>query len=113
MRNLSNEVNKIQRHVSDLQINGQQNQNQMFIPNQSKNGSLFNILKGDDSPLNHKISSASSKASTADGSNCNSDVEIIDDDYAKGLQAIPGLQYSKSTIYQTTSDSHNQMPFQL
>lgn len=64
--------------------------------------------------FNQNISSVSSLASTHDSSNSNSDVEIIEDDYAKTLQNIPNLHHSKSTIvgHQTTSDSCQQ-PFQL
>lgn len=94
MRTFSNEYNKIQRHVSDLQAFGQQQQSlwQSFSKNQitgqnMKSGLLnINLGKGDDFLQEnnlHNISSASSKASTND--NSNSDVEIIEDDYAKGL----------------------------
>lgn len=53
------------------------------------------------------ISSNSSKASTNDNSNCNSDVEIIDDDYSQTLQPMTaGLKHFKSTLvnHQTTLD---------
>jgi len=65
--------------------------------------------------FHQKISSASSKASTNDNSNCNSDVEIIEDDYAKSIQALPGLMHSKSELvnHQTTSDSMVHRPFHL
>ena len=75
---------------------------------------ILNLNKGEEMNRDNLfISSASSKASTADNSNsnCNSDVEIIEDDYAKTLQPFPALSHAKSTIVhnnQTTIDGNNE-----
>lgn len=128
LRNLSNEDNKLQRHVSDFQAHGQQanlthskdfSQTQISVQNNQLKNGCFTINLGKDEEsngkgfLHHKISSASSKASTNDNSNCNSDVEIIEDDYAKSISSLPGLMHSKSELvsHQTTSDSMVQQPF--
>lgn len=61
-----------------------------------------------DAKCDHKISSACSIASTNE--NSNSDVEIIEDDYAKNGMPVPGLYHAKSqmTYNQKTSDcSHH------
>lgn len=90
-------------------------QNQITGQNMKSGSLTINLGKGEDflqeSHL-HNISSASSKASTND--NSNSDVEIIEDDYAKGLQPIQPLMHYKSTYVsnQTTSDMQQQ-PYQL
>jgi len=101
-RNLSNENIKMQRfssdHPSKYQKNGQQQnwqdfgQNQISVHSQSKGNSLLNMPKGNNGDTLadwQQASTLSSKASTND--NSNSDVEIIDDDYAKSLQSVPLL----------------------
>ena len=78
---------------------------------------MISLTKGEDSMQDNLLmSSSSSKASTNDNSNsnCSSDVEIIEDDYAKSLQSIAPLSHAKSTIItnQTTID-HQRLPFGL
>ena len=76
--------------------NGQQShvkqfgQNQISVQNQSK-AQFENQKSGDSNTFAdwQQASTLSSKASTND--NCNSDVEIIEDDYAKALQPVPAL----------------------
>jgi len=129
IRNLSNSDTKMQRFASDhftmygnngKQAHGKQfGQNQISVQNQSK--APFNQFQKTNDSNNfadwQQASTLSSKCSTNDASN--SDVEIIDDDYAKTLQPVPALfQQSKST-YQTTSDAIQngnliqQQPYQL
>lgn len=102
IRNLSNSDTKMQRFASDhfsmYHNNGQQSyskqfgQNQISVHSQSKGNSLLNMPKGNNGDTLadwQQASTLSSKASTND--NSNSDVEIIDDDYAKSLQSVPLL----------------------
>lgn len=127
LRNLSNENNKMQNNASGFKgLRGQvqQSQNNDFSQNQisdqsTKNGNfLINLPKdyldnvqGDVDPfeLSGKSLASTVASSVQDNSNsnCNSDVEIIEDDYAKTLQPMtPSLIHSKSTTVnpnQTTS----------
>lgn len=110
MRNLSNENGKLQRHVSDFEANCLQSQQSHFI-NFSQNQISGQKVTDDSNEAYYNQNSYSATASTND--NSNSDVEIIEDDYAKSLQNIPtGLIHSRSTIvpHQTSSD-YNQQPF--
>lgn len=109
MRNLSNENGKLQRHVSDFQVNGQQSHFIDFSQNQISDQKLND--ESNEAYYNQNNFSAS--ASTND--NSNSDVEIIEDDYAKILNNVPtSLIHSRSTMvpHQSSSD-YNQQPFQL
>lgn len=90
VRNLSNENNKMQRYVSDFQVNGQQMQ-QSYFGNISQNQNTvqphvhtthcqhnhINLGKGNDI-FDNNVSSAT----VSTNENSNSDVEIIEDDYA-------------------------------
>lgn len=112
MRNLSNENGKLQRHVSDFQVNGLQSQQSYFI-DISQNQISDQKVHDESNEAYHNQNSYSATASTND--NSNSDVEILEDDYAKNLGNIPvSLLHSRSTIVQPQSASdYNQQPFQL
>lgn len=117
-RTLSNEDFKLANQQSEFATcaPGAQQQNLMdYNKNQisvQNNSLTVNLGKGNyfaQDIYNANKSCASSKVSTVDSSNGNSDVEIIEDDYAKTLQNIPGFYHSKSTVvgHQTTSDVHS------